>query len=174
MSDTIEQMLNNSKAESWGDLSDDYIFDDDTKEPLDRLNSYVDYCFDTYDVVSENLTRARIQTCTADWDRLRGKCKYNAKMDKRTFGKRVTDSSWRKHRNGRYAVFVAKALIGVEPDRDNGLGWKHTVRHELGHAIDYEQRQTSGHDEKFKKVMRQFGDGDEGKCVSGYMPKYFR
>lgn len=173
----IDQMLDNAHADSWNDLEDDesYTFENPRASPLERFEAYVDYCFDTYSVVADTLDREQIQACVADWDRRRGQCRYNALMDKRTFGKRVVDSAHRNRVSGNYAIFVSKPLIGVLPEDDNGYGWKQTVRHELGHAIDYQQRGTSDHSSKFKAVMAQFGhDMNDGQCQSGYAPRYHR
>lgn len=172
----IDRMLDNVEADSWSDLndSDDYVFDDDRADPLDRLTSYVDYCFDTYDVVAHNLDRDQIQTCIADWDRRRGQCKYHARMKRQRFGKQVR-SQHRERVDGHYAVFVAEPLIGVLPEDDKGVGWKPCVRHELGHAIDFEQRDTSDHSRKFKHVMAQFGeDTNNGQHEHGWAPSVHR
>lgn len=171
----ISQMLDNHDADSWSDVSDSdsYVFGDASKQPLTRLESYVGYCFETYSVL-DTLDRDQIQTCIADWGRRRGQCKYDARMAKREFGQRVTDSTHRNDVDGNYAVFVAEALVGVPPEDDNGAGWKGTVRHELGHAIDHHDRGTSGHDAAFKRVMRSFGEGNDGMSQHGWPPRRHR
>lgn len=174
--DDISQMLSNHEADSWSDVrGGDALYDDPSAPPLERLESYVDHCFEVYDVVSNNLDREQVQVCIADWDRRRGQARYNTRMKKRRFGKQVRDSKWRKRPRGKHALFVAKALIGVPAEDDKGVGWKPCVRHELGHLIDYEQRGTSGHGPKFKAVMRQFGeDRNDGMSQHGYAPRRHR
>lgn len=175
MSD-IEQMLSNHQADSWADTVDasSYVFDDDAKPPLARLESYVDYCFDTYHIVYETLDREQIQTCVADWGKRRGQCRWNKRMTERQFGKRVPRSKQRAS-PGEHVVFVATALVGVGPGDDKGVGWKPCVRHELGHAIDYERRGESGHGPLFKNVMAQFGEGaNDGQHAHGYPPRVHR
>lgn len=177
---TVERMLQNHHSDSFDRDEPDTrtgaaVFDNDGAMPLTRLSAYIDYCFDEYPIVYENLDREQIQACVADWGRRRGQCKYNAVMGKREFGKRVTDSAHRTTVDGKYAVFVAKALIGVPPEDDKGCGWKPTVRHELGHAIDFEQRDTSDHGPKFKAVMQQFGhEPNDGGYAHGYAPRSHR
>lgn len=177
-SDTvIGQMLDNHEADSWRDLSDgtDYQFDDEHVVEVDRLAEYVDYCFETYDLVSRHLDRPQVQTCVADWDSRRGQARYNTTMDKQEFGKRVQDSKYRNSTDGLHTIFIATALVGVPPEDDNGVGWKACVRHELGHLIDYEKRGASGHGPKFKAVMDQFGEErNDGMSTHGYAPKYHR
>lgn len=175
--DTIGAMLDNHKADSWRDVSDDteFAFDDDHLSPLERVEEYVDYCFETYDVVSNNLTREQVQCCVADWGRRRGQARYNTRMGKQEFGKRVTDSKWRKYSDGNHVLFTASALVGVKPEDDKGVGWKPCVRHELGHLIDYEKRGTSDHGQKFKAVMRQFGEVEnDGQHAHGWAPRVHR
>lgn len=176
MSDDISAMLSNHNADSWSEVrgDDDAVYDDPSTPPLERLDAYVDHCFDVYDVVSANLSRDQIQTCIADWDRRRGEAHYNRQMKKRRFGKRVSRTHKRR-RVGQYCVFLAKALVGVPPEDDRGVGWKATTRHELGHVIDHVQRGESDHGPKFKAVMRQFGeDGNDGKSQHGYPPRWHR
>jgi len=172
----IDQMLANAQADSWSDLEDDggYVFDDERASKLERLTSYVDYCFETYPVVSNNLDRDQIQTCVADWDKRRGLCKYDAKMHKREFGKQVRDTHRKKVR-GNYAIFLATPLVGVKPENDRDVGWKACVRHELGHAIDHYDRGESDHSKQFKAVMRQFcEDVNDGQHAHGWAPKLHR
>lgn len=172
---TIDDMLDNYKADDWTDVSDDaeYVFDDESRTPLARLQSYVEYCFETYSVLN-TLDRDDIQCCVADWGRRRGEHRSNKKMDKRVFGKRVS----RKHErqsDGNHVIFIASALIGVSPEDDIGVGWKACVRHELGHAVDYEQRGTSDHSHHFKNIMQQFGhDVNDGQHAHGYAPRVHR
>lgn len=175
MSTDMDQLLKNVHAESWSDLEsdDEYTFDNERATPLERFESYVDYCFETYPVVYNNLDRENVQTCIADWGRRRGQCRYNKKMKKRKFGKRVA-SSQEKRYSSNYVLFLATALVGVPPEHDNGDGWKACVRHELGHAIDYEKRGTSDHGPKFKSVMAQFGENNDGQSQHGYAPRYHR
>lgn len=148
---------------------DEYSFTDENASPLKRLESYIDYCFDTYDIVYKSLDRDRVQACTADWGRRRGQCKYNAQMKIQEFGKRVP-SKYREYQTGRYAIFIAEALVGVSPEDDNGKGWKTTVRHELGHAIDHQRRGQSDHSKKFKQVMTLFGEERNNGQSSGGLP----
>lgn len=149
-------------------------YTDEQAPPLKRLESYIDYCFDTYSVVSNTLDRDQIQACVADWDRRRGQCKHEAKMDRQMFNKQVR-SSHRRYEHGHYAIFIAEALIGVLPPEDKGVGWKSTTRHELGHAIDYEERGTSDHGREFKSVMSRFGeDSNNGQHAHGWAPRSHR
>lgn len=176
MEETIETMLNNAQADSWSDLNDDddYLFTDDRASPLERLESYIDYCFDTYDIVSSTLQKDQIQACVADWGRRRGQCKYNARMARQEFGKQVREKH-RRYSPSNHAVFLSEPLIGVPPEDDKGVGWKACVRHELGHAIDYEQRGTSDHGPKFKEVMSQFGEeSNDGGYAHGKAPRRHR
>lgn len=173
----IDQMLSNHEADTWEDTNsvDSAVFDDDRADSLERLEAYVDHCFDTYDVVSNNLRRSQVQACVADWGRRRGQARYNAVMGKQKFGKRVSDKKWRRYVDGNHVLFVAEALIGVAPEDDKGAGWKPCVRHELGHLIDYEKRGTSGHGPKFKAVMRQFGhEQNNGQHAHGLAPRVHR
>lgn len=176
MGEDIDQMLDNMRADSWSDVSsaEDYVFTEDTRPPLERLESYIDYCFETYDVVSAHLDRGQVQACIADWDKRRGQHRPNTEMRKQVFGKQVR-SKWRKRVEGNHAVFVSKPLIGVPPEDDNGAGWKACVRHELGHAIDHQKRGTSDHGHKFKAIMRQFGEqNNDGGYAHGYYPRSHR
>jgi hypothetical protein len=171
--DTVSQMLQNHQADTWNDV-DTGSFDNDERPPLARLQSYVDYCFDHYSVVSNNLDRDSVQCCIADWGRRRGQARIGREMDRQTFGKRVPSSA-ENYVVGTHALFLAEALVGVAPDEDNGVGWKACVRHELGHMIDYEQRGECDHGPKFKAVMEQFGhDNNDGQSTHGYMPRVFR
>lgn len=175
--DIIGQMLANHQAESWRDLSDgtDYDFDNERLSALDRLTEYVDYCFETYPIVSDNLDRDKVQACVADWGRRRGQARYNTTMRKREFGQQVRDQKWRDRTRGSHAIFVATALIGIPPEQDNGVGWKPCVRHELGHLIDYEKRGTSGHGPAFKSVMAKFGEEkNDGMSAHGLAPRRHR
>ena len=177
---TVERMLQNHRSDSFADdpVEETYeqrFFDNDNAGALARLQAYIDHCFDEYDIVSEHLDREQIQACVADWGRRRGQCKYDAVMDKQRFGSRVSDSAHRNNVKGHYAVFVAEALVGVAPEDDKGCGWKPTVRHELGHAIDMERRGTSDHGAEFKDVMRQFGhEQNDGGYAHGYAPRVHR
>ena len=174
----IDQMLSNHKADSWSDVSedDDALYDDESADPLTRLEAYIDHCFETYDVVGEYLDRDQVQCCVADWGRRRGQARYHTEMQKQEFGKRVSDSAHRKKVKGTHAMFVATALIGVEPEDDNGAGWKACARHELGHLIDYEKHgKSSGHGRGFKWVMSQFGEEtNDGQHAHGYPPRTHR
>jgi len=175
--DVIGQMLENHQAESWQDLSDgtDFEFDNERLSALERAEEYVDYCFETYSVVSTWLDRDQVQVCVADWGRRRGQARRNTRMGKKEFGKRVSDSAWRESKQGSHVLFIATALVGVPPEDDNGVGWKPCVRHELGHLIDYEKRGTSGHDDKFKSIMAQFGEEkNDGMSQHGYAPRCHR
>lgn len=178
MTSEIDKMLANHEAQSWSDIEEedgDAVYDDARASPLERLESYVDYCFETYPVVENHLDREQVQCCVADWDRRRGQARYNTTMGKRVFGKQVRDKKWRNRTRGSHALFLAKALIGVAPEEDGGVGWKPCVRHELGHLIDYEKRGRSGHGPKFKAVMSQFGEEqNNGKSTHGYAPSYHR
>lgn len=175
--DVIGQMLNNHQADSWQDLSDgtNFEFDNEHLPALKRVEEYVDYCFDTYPVVSNNLNREQVQVCVANWGRRRGQARYNTTMQKREFGKQVRDNKWRNRTSGTHALFIATALVGVPPEDDKGLGWKPCVRHELGHLIDYEQRGTSDHSPTFKSVMAKFGEEkNDGMSAHGHPPRYHR
>ena len=170
-------MLSNHEADTWEDTNsvDGAVFDDDRADPLERLEAYVDHCFDTYDVVSNNLSREQVQACVADWSRRRGQARTNTRMGKQRFGKRVSDTKWRRNVDCKHVVFIAEALIGVGPEDDKGVGWKACVRHELGHLVDYEMRGTSKHDHRFKAVMRQFGnEANDGQHAHGYAPRIHR
>lgn len=170
-------MLSNHKADSWDDMSDEIaLFKDDTADPLVRVQSYVDHCFETYRVVSDNLDRDQVQCCIANWGRRRGQARYNTKMQKQEFGKRVTDSKHRKKSFDTHALFIATALVGIDPKDDNGAGWRACVRHELGHIIDYEKHgQSSGHGSRFKRIMSKFGhENNDGQHAHGYPPRVHR
>ena len=176
MNDTIGKMLSNHQADSWRDLSDStaFEFDDERLSKLERLTEYVDYCFETYPVVSDNIEREAVQTCIADWGRRRGQARYDTTMRKREFGKQVRNK-WRSKTTDSHAIFVASALIGVSPEEDNGVGWKPCVRHELGHLIDYEKRGSSDHGPVFKAVMSEFGEEkNDGMSVHGLPPRLHR
>lgn len=175
--DKIAAMMKNHGANSWDDIVEDAAaYDDETKDPLTRVEAYVDHCFDAYDVVSEHLTRDRVQVCVADWGRRRGQARYNCQMDKRKFGKRVPDSKYRNFRMGHYSLFLAEALVGVPPKDDKGVGWKACVRHELGHLIDYGKHgSSSGHGARFKRIMDQFGhENNDGQYQHGLAPRAHR
>lgn len=175
--DEISQMLSNHEADSWTEVRGDdaALYDDPSAPPLERVEAYVDHCFDAYHVVSNNLYRDQIQVCIADWDRRRGQARYNRRMGKQRFGKQVRNSRWENQRSGVHVLFLAKALVGVPPEEDKGVGWKPCVRHELGHLIDYEERGTSDHGPKFKEVMARFGEeGNNGMSQHGYAPRVHR
>jgi hypothetical protein len=175
--DVIGQMLDNHQADSWQDVSDgtDFEFDNERLSALERVEEYVDYCFETYAVVSAWLDREQVQTCVADWGRRRGQARYKTTMGKQEFGRQVRDSKWREKTDGSHALFIATALVGVPPEDDNGVGWKACVRHELGHLIDYEKRGESGHGPKFKSIMAQFGEAEnDGMSTHGYAPRVHR
>lgn len=170
-------MLSNHKAESWDDVSENNeLYDDENATPLARLQAYIDYCFETYNFVSDHLNRDQVQCCVANWGRRRGEARYNTKMKKQKFGKRVMDSKHRKRNFNTHALFVASALVGVKPENDKGAGWKACARHELGHLIDYEKHgQSSGHGRRFKRIMSKFGhDSNDGKHAHGYPPRIHR
>lgn len=172
----LDRMLDNLHADSWSDTteSEEWEFEDPRASPLARLESYVDYCFETYPIVYNVLDRDKVTTHVADWGRRRGQHWSNKTFDQRTFGKRV-DSSHREYKEGNHAILLAEALIGVPPKNDNGSGWKACVRHELGHAIDYEKRGSSDHGPEFKSVMAQFGEAhNDGASTHGYPPRYHR
>jgi hypothetical protein len=173
----IDQMLDNARADSWSDLDsgESYTFENPRATPLERLESYVDYCFDHYSIVSDQLDRSQVQACVADWGHRRGVCKPNARMKKREFGQRVVDSKHRIKDDSHYAVFVATPLVGVPPEEDDGAGWKPTLHHELGHAIDFEKRGTSDHSDKFKSIMREFNEEpNDGGHAHGLPPRRHR
>jgi hypothetical protein len=176
--DDVSQMMQNHEAQSWSDIEDDdstATYDDERASPIERLESYIDHCFDAYPIVSRHLDRQQVQACVADWGRRRGQARYNTHMKKQKFGKQVRDSKWREHMNGSFVVFIAEALVGVPPEEDKGVGWKPCVRHELGHIIDYQKRGTSGHDRAFKAVMAEFGeDANDGGHAHGWAPRRFR
>jgi hypothetical protein len=175
MADQIRAMLDNHDADSWGDVvQDTAAYDDETKDPLTRVRAYVDHCFDAYSVVSNNLDCDQIQVCIADLDRRRGEARKQTEMDKSVFGKRVVDSKHRLHHPFNHCVFIAKELVGVPPEEDNGAGWKACVRHELGHCIDYEKRGVSGHGSKFKAIMAGFGENNDGMSTHGWAPRVHR
>jgi len=178
MSDEIAQMLANHEAESWSDMEEDdgdAVYDNPRASALERLEAYVDHCFDAYPVVRNNLDRDQVQCCVADWGRRRGQARYNTTMGKQKFGQRVSDSRWKNRTSGSHALFIAEALVGVAPEDDKGVGWKPCVRHELGHLIDYEKRGTSDHGPKFKAVMSQFGEEqNDGQHAHGWAPRVHR
>jgi GH18 family chitinase len=169
-------MLDNHTAQTWDDVrqTDKPLYNDPGMPPLERVETYVDHCFDTYPVVSRHLDRERVQVCIADWGRRRGQARQHRRLTKRKFGQRIPASADRRVEDN-HALIVATALVGVSPEDDKGVGWKATVRHELGHIIDYEKRGTSDHSQKFKRIMGQFGhEVNEGKSSGGYPPRYFR
>lgn len=167
-------MLQNHKADSWDEATQTPVYDDETVPNLDRLQAYVDHCFEEYAVVSDHLNREQVQCCVADWDRRRGQARPNKKPSKRVFGKRVLNKHFTRHDN-RHVLFVAKALIGQPPENDKGVGWKACVRHELGHIIDYARRGRSGHDSAFKHIMALFGEEvNDGQHSHGYRPDVFK
>lgn len=172
----VAKLVDNMKADSWDEVrdSDEDLFDDPTAPALDRLESYIDHCFEVYDVVSNNLDRDQVQACIADWDRRRGQHRPNSKMTKQQFGKRVPKKH-QKRSTGNSVIFLAKALVGVPPEDDAGMGWKPTVRHELAHAIDHSKRGTSDHGPYFKAVTRKFGhEENDGMSMHGYRPDMHR
>lgn len=172
----IDSMLDNHKAESWDDLneSDNPLYDDPRADALTRVEAYVEHCFETYPVVSNNLDRGQVQVCIADWGHRRGQARLNERYTRQKFGKQVRNK-WSRRIGGNHAVFIATALVGVSAEDDNGAGWKPTVRHELGHVVDYEKRGTSDHSHEFKKIMRQFGhESNDGGYAHGYPPRRHR
>lgn len=174
--DTIAAMLENHSATGWNDTIDDSdaLYQDETKPKIERLRSYIDHCFETYPIVYNNLERGQVQACVVNWDRRRGQCKYNKYAKKPIFGKRITSKHLR-YEQGNYIIAVASGLVGVPTEKDQGVGWLATVRHELGHAIDHKHRGTSDHSSKFKQVMRQFGEpNNDGKSQHGWSPKSHR
>jgi hypothetical protein len=163
---TIDTILENHKSNSF----DEQPSEQQQMSKVEKLRAYVDECFEKYDIVSDNLDRDRIGAHIADWNRRRGQCRYNKSYSKAEFGGRVT----KKHETytrGKHSIFIATALVGVPPKDDKGVGWKACVRHELGHAIDYEQRGRSDHSAKFKAVMSKFdNESNDGGYAHGYRP----
>lgn len=174
--DTLDQMLANYEADSWSDISEstDFEFDNDRLSALERVEEYVGYCFETYPIVYNTLDRQQVTVCVADWDRRRGQARRNKTMERREFGKRVP-RTYERRTVGKHSLFLAKDLVGVPPEDDNGVGWKATTRHELGHIIDYAKRGESGHGPKFKKIMAQFGERqNDGASTGGWAPRKHR
>ena len=164
---TIDAMLENHKKNSFESEDEDKS---SSRTPVEKVRAYVDKCFEQYDIVSDTLDRDQISAYTADWDRRRGQCRYNKTYTKDRFGGRVT-STHERYTPSNHSIFIAEALVGVPPKEDRGVGWKACVRHELGHAIDYEQRGTSDHGPKFKNVMVSFNNSaNDGGYAHGYRP----
>jgi len=180
----VDQMLDNHEAESIAEVRDEStharsvpsnVYDDETCDPLTRLQSYIDYCFERYDFISDYLDRDDVQCCTANWDNKRGYARSNWKMEKQKFNKRVTWKARGSLTDGHNVLILGRHLIGTPPEKDNGVGWKACARHELGHLIDWQIRGVIDHSAKFTELMERFGhENNDGQCAHGYGNGYHR
>ncbi len=68
-------------------------------------------------------------------------------------------------RIGRKQITLSRHLTQTLPDDEV----EDTIRHEIAHAIDYEQRGKSAHDATWKRLARRCGAKPE-RCFSGDLP----
>lgn len=172
---TIDAMLDNHSADSFTDVQEQTtpVFDDENESKLTRLRAYVDNLFMEYPWLENYLNRNNIQVCIANWDSTRGQAYPFTQFSKDEFGKRIHHTH--KHNSSGHAMVLARGLVGATPELDNGIGWKHCVRHELGHVYDFGKRGKSDHSKQFKKTMAKFSHhNNNGQSAHGKRPDYLR
>lgn len=122
---------------------------EDPTDPVDIMEDEINRLYDEHDL-SEHLTRLNLSWGVARWDRKNGCCYYNARLDGKQFGKRI--SKTRSH--GSHAIVVNERIL-EEGSRE---GFLDTVRHELAHAIAYAKYGGSQkHNSNWKRMASRFG-----------------
>lgn len=112
-------------------------------DEVDRLfeehgdGAKITFTGDTPGLVENELRRQHIDVAVARWDRKNGNIRYNAKHTKTRHNKRVTG---RVNASGRYAITINERIV-----EDDGVdAFIDTVRHEVAHAIAYEDPSLGG------------------------------
>lgn len=126
-----------------------------SSDPLKLAQEEVDRLFDEHDL-SQYVERRRLHVCVARWKRRNGVCKYNEKPTQKRFGERMSTNRKRGH----HVIGIDEQII-EDSSKEEFLD---TVRHEVAHAVCYEQHGTSQkHNHHWKAMAAKLG-ADPSSC----------
>lgn len=141
-----------------------------SNDALEVIEAEVDRLYAQFDNLSDDLPRGDLTCGVARWDGRNGYCKYNSRLTKRRFNKKVTQT---KNVTGNVLIVVNEKIL----EQGNRDAFIDTVRHELAHAVcfakyeKYPSRKKSddydpyykGHGKAWKKMAAHFG-ADTSSC----------
>ena len=130
-------------------------------DALKLAHAAVDRLCEAHDLA---LDRNDVDVGVARWTGRNGVCKYNKRLGKKRFGKRMTELP---RETGNHAIVINERIL----EDGNRAGFIDTVQHELAHAacyeeyVDYPSRQKSphykpryaGHGPAWKEMARLLG-----------------
>jgi len=122
-------------------------------DALKLAHTAVDRLCEAHDLT---IDREQVDVGVARWTGRNGVCKYNKRLDKKRFGKRMTALP---REAGNHAIVINERIL----EDGNRAGFIDTVQHELAHAACYEvydaypSSQNPGHGPAWKEMARKLG-----------------